>query len=67
MLAQLLNRNLCNTSLSALQLMEDLEQLKVLENGFKIKVITVDHCAHGVDDPADVDSIVAIMKELGLQ
>ena len=46
--------------------MEDLEQLKVIENGFKIKVITVDHCAHGVDEPADVDSIVAKMNELGL-
>lgn len=47
--------------------MEDLEQLKVLENGYKIKVIEVDHCAHGVDEPGDVDSIVAKMQELGLE
>ena len=50
-----------------LQLMEDLEQLKVLENGYKIKVIEVDHCAHGVDEPGDVDSIIMKMQELGLE
>ena len=49
-----------------LQLMEDLEQLKVLENGYKIKVVQVDHCAHGVDEPEDVKSIEAKIKELGL-
>lgn len=50
-----------------LQLQEDLEQLKVIENGYKIKVITVDHAAHGVDEPADVQSIEAIMKKNGLK
>ncbi len=50
-----------------LQLMEDLEQLKVLENGYKMKVVVVDHCAHGVDVPADVDHIVKIMKAQGLR
>ena len=49
-----------------MQLMEDLEQLKVLENGYRIKVIEVDHCAHGVDEPGDVDSIIAKLKELAL-
>ncbi|XVF18859.1 hypothetical protein REPUB_Repub11eG0059400 [Reevesia pubescens] len=34
-----------------LQLEEDLEQLKVLENGYKMKVIKVDNEAHGVDTP----------------
>ena len=47
--------------------MEDLEQLKVLENGYKIKVITVDHCAHGVDEPRDVASIEAKIQELEAQ
>lgn len=51
----------------SMQLMEDLEQLKVLEHGHKIKVIQVDHCAHGVDEPGDVESIVSKMHELGLQ
>ena len=50
-----------------LQLMEDLEQLKVLENGYKMKVVVVDHCAHGVDVPADVDHILKIMKAKGLR
>ena len=50
-----------------LQLMEDLEQLKVIENGYRIKVITVEHCAHGVDEPSDVESIISKMHDLGLQ
>ena len=51
---------------SALQAMEDLEQLKVLESGYRIKVITVAHTAHGVDEPEDVGAIEAKMRELGL-
>lgn len=47
--------------------MEDLEQLKVIEHGFRIKVIEVAHCAHGVDEPGDVDLVIAKMRELGLQ
>ena len=50
-----------------LQLQEDLEQLKVLENGYKIKVIEVDHSAHGVDEPEDVASIEKIIKKLGME
>lgn len=50
-----------------LQLMEDLEQLKVIENGYKIKVVTVHHSAHGVDEPEDVASIEAIIKREGLE
>lgn len=46
--------------------MEDLEQLKVLENGYRIKVITVSHTAHGVDEPEDVSAIESKMRELGL-
>ncbi|KAM0938607.1 putative 3-deoxy-manno-octulosonate cytidylyltransferase [Dioscorea sansibarensis] len=46
-----------------LQLEEDLEQLKVLEYGYKMKVIKVDHDAHGVDTPEDVERIEALMRE----
>ncbi|XP_068657056.1 3-deoxy-manno-octulosonate cytidylyltransferase, mitochondrial [Aristolochia californica] len=46
-----------------LQLEEDLEQLKVLENGYKMKVIKVDHDAHGVDTPEDVQKIELMMQE----
>ena len=49
-----------------MQLMEDLEQLKVLENGHKIRCIIVHHRAHGVDEPADIASVVSTMQELGL-
>lgn len=46
-----------------LQLEEDLEQLKVLENGYKMKVIKVNHDVHGVDTPEDVAKIEALMRE----
>lgn len=49
-----------------LQLEEDLEQLKVLENGYKMKVIKVEHEAHGVDVPADVEKIERYMRERNL-
>ncbi|CAI9754983.1 unnamed protein product [Fraxinus pennsylvanica] len=49
-----------------LQLEEDLEQLKVLENGYKMKVIKVDHEAHGVDAPEDVEKIERYMQEKNL-
>ncbi|XP_057750793.1 3-deoxy-manno-octulosonate cytidylyltransferase, mitochondrial isoform X1 [Arachis stenosperma] len=49
-----------------LQLEEDLEQLKVLENGYKMKVIKVNHEAHGVDIPEDVQKIESLMRERNL-
>ncbi|KAF5728031.1 Nucleotide-diphospho-sugar transferases superfamily protein isoform 1 [Tripterygium wilfordii] len=49
-----------------LQLEEDLEQLKVLENGYRMKVIKVDHEAHGVDIPEDVEKMEALMRERNL-
>ncbi|XP_022929209.1 3-deoxy-manno-octulosonate cytidylyltransferase, mitochondrial-like [Cucurbita moschata] len=49
-----------------MQLEEDLEQLKVLEHGYKMKVIKVDHEAHGVDVPEDVEKIESYMKERNL-
>ncbi|KAL4424588.1 hypothetical protein ABPG77_009172 [Micractinium sp. CCAP 211/92] len=60
-------REYCRLPPTPLQMMEDLEQLKVLENGYKIKVVVVDHSAHGVDMPEDVGSIEAIMRAHGLQ
>lgn len=48
---------------SPLQLEEDLEQLRVLENGFKMKVVKVNHEAHGVDAPSDIAKIEAFMRE----
>jgi len=37
-----------------LQLAEDLEQLKVLEHGFSIKVAVVESQSFGVDRPEDI-------------
>jgi 3-deoxy-manno-octulosonate cytidylyltransferase (CMP-KDO synthetase) len=44
------------------QLQEDLEQLKILEHGYNIKVVRVSHSAHCVDESEDVASIEAIIK-----
>ncbi|KAK9674039.1 hypothetical protein RND81_12G206800 [Saponaria officinalis] len=49
-----------------LQLKEDLEQLKVLENGYKMKVIKVEHEAHRVDVPEDVEKIERYMRDRNL-
>lgn len=40
-----------------LQLSEDLEQLKVLEHGYKIKTALVDHESLGVDTPEDIHKV----------
>ncbi|KAK6132772.1 hypothetical protein DH2020_033500 [Rehmannia glutinosa] len=42
------------------------ELLKVLENGYKMKVIKVDHECHGVDVPEDVEKIEHYMRERNL-
>lgn len=40
-----------------LQLEEDLEQLKVLEHGFRIKAAVTDHACIGVDTPEDLKQV----------
>lgn len=40
-----------------LQLAEDLEQLKVIEHGFRIKVAVVDSFSIGVDNPKDIQKV----------
>ena len=44
-----------------LQLAEDLEQLKVLENGYRIKVAVVESSSIGVDRPEDVKQIERLL------
>ncbi len=44
-----------------LQLAEDLEQLKVLEHGYRIKTAIVDHESIGVDQPEDIKKIEEIL------
>ncbi len=40
-----------------LQLVEDLEQLKVLEAGYKIKVVYANECSPAVDVPEDIERV----------
>jgi 3-deoxy-manno-octulosonate cytidylyltransferase (CMP-KDO synthetase) len=52
--------------LSALEQAEKLEQLRVLENGYKIKVGIVDDQPIGVDVPQDIERVENRMKALGI-
>lgn len=44
-----------------LQLAEDLEQLKILEHGYRIGVVVVDEPSIGVDTPQDISRIEALL------
>lgn len=45
---------------------EKLEQLRILERGYKIKVVAADMFSPGVDTPEDVSGIEKMMKERGM-
>lgn len=49
---------------SPLENAEKLEQLRAIENGFKIKVVTTEHESVGVDRPEDLEIVKEIMKEM---
>lgn len=44
-----------------LEKIEKLEQLRALENGYKIKVVPVDYDPIGVDIPADLPKVIALL------
>jgi 3-deoxy-manno-octulosonate cytidylyltransferase (CMP-KDO synthetase) len=44
-----------------LELAEKLEQLRVLENGYRIKVMETSHESIGVDTPADLAAVIEKM------
>ena len=49
--------------MSKLEKMEKLEQLRILENGYKIKVAEVNYAPQGVDTPEDLDKLISDLKE----
>lgn len=48
-----------------LELSEGLEQLRIIENGFKIKVIITKHNTIGVDTPKDLKMVEKVIKTRG--
>lgn len=49
-------------SATYLELAEKLEQLRVLENGYRIKVVETSHESIGVDTPADLAEVIVKFK-----
>ncbi len=48
-----------------LEQIEKLEQLRLLENGIPIRTVVSRHRSHGVDRPADVETVTRLLKERG--
>ena len=46
---------------SSLERTEKLEQLRLLENGVSIHVVTTNHRSHGVDRPSDIEAVCEII------
>ena len=51
-----------NLKPGVLELAESLEQLRWLENGFKIKCVETKHDSHCIDTPEDIEKVLKLMK-----
>lgn len=47
---------------SALEKAESLEQLRWIENGYRIKCVVTKYESHGIDTPEDVEKVLNLMK-----
>lgn len=56
-------KKFCDNPATTLEKMEGLEQLRALYLGGRIKVIEVDYESWGVDTPADIEVVEAILKK----
>jgi 3-deoxy-manno-octulosonate cytidylyltransferase (CMP-KDO synthetase) len=57
---------LIDLPVTPLQMIEDLEQLKVLEHGFPIHVVVGTNAIHGVDTPEDLKRVEELLCEQNL-
>lgn len=48
-----------------LETIERLEQLRLLENGIPIRTVLTRHRSHGVDRPADVETVTRLLQQRG--
>lgn len=54
----------CTLGSTPLQQAEDLEQLKILEHGYRIRVVEVDEDCHGIDTHEDLKKFIQIREQV---
>lgn len=54
--------NFANSAPSKLEQAESLEQLRALENGYKVKIVISDADSIGVDEPSDIEKVEKILR-----